>query len=124
VLFRSAIAARAFSFDAGKHLQMRASALPFQLALLAEAPLVGLPCSRHDTLRVVGNVGAGWLFELRLQTFADEPANETMSYIDGAWDGGDVRLWLDATHEPTLEGHAHPGARRRAKEAAAADDGD
>lgn len=96
------------------------STIPLRLARLAEAPLLSLPRTDADALHVIGDIGAGWLLQLRVQRFPDEPALPDMTFLDGAWDGGDVRMWLDAFHDQVLEGSKNPAEARRIDAAAAA----
>jgi hypothetical protein len=100
--------------------------LPLRLEALASSSLVSLPRSRHDALRVVGDLGAGQLMEIRIQTFEEEPAAEEIRLeaaaagVAAAIDGGDFRAWVGYGHDVVLEGTARPGRSRREKEAEAA----
>lgn len=95
--------------------------MPFRLDALAAAPLVAIEVEAKDTIAVIGNLGAGRLLQLVLQTYADEAPTDVVSVQHKALDGGDFRAWLTPRYDELLEGIASP-ARERRRRAAEEDD--
>lgn len=98
--------------------------LPLLLVALSEAPLLAQSRARAEVLHVIGDVGAGWLLELRVLRFENEQG--TALRLDNGWhDGGDVRVRLTTRYVEELEGSARPArARRQAARDAEDDDYD
>lgn len=96
--------------------------LPLLLLALTEAPLLERSRARAETLHVIGDIGAGWLLELRVFRFEAEEhrvlrfeAEESTGVRRqrGWYDGGDVRVQLTPSYPNELEGSARPARERR-----------
>ena len=109
--------------------------LPFVLDQAARAPIRLLRGTGRDQLHVLANLGAGRVLRIRIRMFVDDrrrslehaakvdsEGGASTRYVNGTavplvFDGGDVRLWLQYSEEPLLEGFALPARTGRAREA-------
>lgn len=97
-----------------------AAPILFELDLVTRAPLIELPRAPNEVCRVLANLGAGHLGFVAATHYPCE-APLGFSWVHGALDGGDVRIYVgNPTDWVHLEGTPLPAIKRRAAEAARA----